>query len=183
MTRKLTPNQQKFADEYIKSGNASDAYRRAGYKAKGKGVVRANASRLLTNANVKSYVDDRMKEIESAKIMDAKEAMELLTRIARGEETETVFVPLIDGTVSEEQKEADLKTKIIAAKEIIKRYPNDDQLLQARLRNEIAKARIAEYQANELEGKSDKNPLLFALAEGATKLIPKEDDNDEDTTE
>lgn len=180
MTRKLTPKQKKFADDYIKTGNATKSAISAGYSNK---YAHTNATKLLQNTTIKSYINACMQEIESAKIMDAKEAMELLSRIARGEETETVFVPLIDGTVSEEQKEADLKTKIIAAKEIIKRYPNDDQLLQARLRNEIAKARIAEYQANELEGKSDKNPLLFALAEGATKLIPKEDDNDEDTTE
>lgn len=180
MTRKLTPKQKKFADNYIKTGNATKSAISAGYSNK---YAHTNATKLLQNTTIKSYINACMQKIESAKIMDAKEAMELLSRIARGEETETVFVPLIDGTVSEEQKEADLKTKIIAAKEIIKRYPNDDQLLQARLRNEIAKARIAEYQANELEGKSDKNPLLFALAEGATKLIPKEDDNDEDTTE
>lgn len=180
MTRKLTPKQKKFADNYIKTGNAAKSAISAGYSNK---YAHTNATKLLQNTTIKSYINACMQEIESAKIMDAKEAMELLSRIARGEETETVFVPLIDGTVSEEQKEADLKTKIIAAKEIIKRYPNDDQLLQARLRNEIAKARIAEYQANELGGKSDKNPLLFALAEGATKLIPKEDDNDEDTTE
>lgn len=180
MARKLTPNQRKFADNFIKSGNLYQSAVDAGYS---KAYARSSASKLRENVGIKAYIEKRMKEIESAKIMDAKEAMELLSRIARGEETETVFVPLIDGTVSEEQKEADLKTKIIAAKEIIKRYPNDDQLLKARLRNETAKARIAEYQADEIEGKSDKNPLLFALAEGAAKLIPKEDESDEDTTE
>ncbi len=149
MARKLTPKQKKAADNFIKTGNKEQSLLAAGYS---KSYARGNAHKMFANVSIKSYIDNRMKEIESAKIMDAKEAMELLSRIARGEETETVFVPLIDGSVSEEEKEADLKTRISAIKEIIKRYPNDDQLLQARLRNEIAKARIAEYQANQLAG-------------------------------
>ncbi|MGK5506724.1 terminase small subunit [Brevibacillus formosus] len=32
---KLTPKQQKFADYYIETGNATEAYRRAGYTGKG----------------------------------------------------------------------------------------------------------------------------------------------------
>jgi phage terminase small subunit len=49
----LNERQYRFVHEYLKDLNAADAYRRAGYKAKGE-VARANASRLLTNANVQA---------------------------------------------------------------------------------------------------------------------------------
>src|SRR5918994_703614 len=50
-TNGLNERQYRFVHEYLKDLNAADAYRRAGYKARG-AVARANASRLLTNANV-----------------------------------------------------------------------------------------------------------------------------------
>lgn len=69
----LKGKQKKFADEYIKSGNATEAYVNAGYKVKNNETARANASRMLTNANVKAYIESRMKRLESAKLASAKE--------------------------------------------------------------------------------------------------------------
>lgn len=149
--KNLTKNQQEFADNYIKNGNASEAYREAGYKAKSAAVIRANASRLLTNANVKKYIEERMKQIASQKIMTATEAVELLTRIARGKEKETKVVAT-QFDISEVEVEADLKTKISAVKEILKRYPNDDAMLKAQLRKANAEADIAEKKAELLSG-------------------------------
>lgn len=80
MTRKLTPKQRKFADEYIKSGNAYQAAIEAGYS---RNYAKAQSSKLLENVGIKSYIDERMAEIASKRIMDAKEAVELLTRIAK----------------------------------------------------------------------------------------------------
>jgi len=149
--KNLTKNQQEFADNYIKNGNASEAYREAGYKAKSAAVIRANASRLLTNANVKKYIEERMKQIASQKIMTATEAVELLTRIARGKEKETKVVAT-QFDISKVEVEADLKTKISAVKEILKRYPNDDAMLKAQLRKANADADIAEKKAELLSG-------------------------------
>ena len=47
----LTPKQQRFVDEYLVDLNASAAYVRAGYAARGN-VAEVNASRLLRNAQV-----------------------------------------------------------------------------------------------------------------------------------
>jgi phage terminase small subunit len=44
---KLTPKQKKFADLFIKSGNATQSYIDAGYKATKKSVAEANARKLL----------------------------------------------------------------------------------------------------------------------------------------
>ena len=58
----LTPNQRKFADEYIISGNATESYQKAYKSVKNNDTARANASRLLTFANIKSYIDERMEK-------------------------------------------------------------------------------------------------------------------------
>ena len=44
----LRGKQRKFADNYIKSGNATEAYVNAGYKVRSNETARANASRMLT---------------------------------------------------------------------------------------------------------------------------------------
>ena len=180
MTRKLTPKQRKFADEYIKSGNAADAARKAGYK---ENTARVAGAQNLTKLNIKKYIDEQMNEIASKRIMDATEAVELLTSIARGETKETVYIGTADG-VYEKHKEADLKTRIAAAREILKRYPGDDKLVKAQIskaeadvRIATAKARIVEHQADELEGAGRINPLLSALAKGAQRLVSEEEDD------
>lgn len=151
MTRKLTPKQQKFADEYIKSGNAYQAAIEAGYS---RNYAKAQSSKLLENVGIKSYIDERMAEIASKRIMDATEAVELLTSIARGETKETVYIGTADG-VYEKHKEADLKTRISAAREILKRYPGDDKLVKAQIRKAESEADIAESKAKLLRGGKD----------------------------
>ena len=78
--------------------------------------------------------------------MDANEAMELLTRIARGEEQETIVIGTGDG-VYRDKKEADNKTRIVAAKEILKRYPKANPMYEAQVRRARAEAKKAERDA------------------------------------
>ena len=151
MTRKLTPKQQKFADEYIKSGNAYQAAIEAGYS---RNYAKAQSSKLLENVGIKSYIDERMAEIASKRIMDATEAVELLTSIARGETKETVYIGTADG-VYEKHKEADLKTRISATKEILKRYPDNNKLVEQRIRKLKADADIAEAKAHIMNASTD----------------------------
>lgn len=54
----LTPLQERFVAEYVKDLNASQAYQRAGYKARGN-IADVNASRLLRNAKVADAVRQR----------------------------------------------------------------------------------------------------------------------------
>ncbi|QHM48113.1 terminase small subunit [Lactiplantibacillus plantarum] len=151
MTRKLTPKQQKFADEYIKSGNAYQAAIEAGYS---RNYAKAQSSKLLENVGIKSYIDERMAEIASKRIMDATEAVELLTSIARGETKETVYIGTADG-VYEKHKEADLKTRISATKEILKRYPDNNKLVEQQIRKLKADADIAEAKARIMNASTD----------------------------
>ncbi|MCH3989018.1 MAG: terminase small subunit [Pediococcus pentosaceus] len=147
MSNELTPKQKKFADNYIESGNATQSAIKAGYSRK---TAKSVGSENLTKPDIKSYIKKKMKEVESHKIMDAKEAMELLTRIARGEEKETVIVGTADGLAST-TKEADLKTRINATKELLKRYPDNDKLLEQQIRKITAEADIAEARAKSVD--------------------------------
>ncbi|MEJ6348793.1 terminase small subunit [Holzapfeliella sp. He02] len=139
MTGKLTPKQKQFADEYIKSGNITHSYIKAGYEVKNEKTANAAGRRLLGNVGVKSYIDGVLGDISKRTIMDASEALEILTRIGRGEEKETVYISSPLG-VEEKQKEADIKTRISAIKEILKRYPETDSIKESqaeKLRYEI----------------------------------------------
>jgi phage terminase small subunit len=64
---KLTDKQEAFVREYMIDLNATQAYLRAGYKVSDN-VARANASRLLTNANIHARIEqlqaDRAKKLE-----------------------------------------------------------------------------------------------------------------------
>lgn len=84
---KLTDLQQKFCDYYIQTGNASDSYIKAGYKATGDSA-RVNASRLLTNANVQEYIKERNKTLVSDRIADMAEVKEFWSNTMRNEEVE-----------------------------------------------------------------------------------------------
>lgn len=143
---KLTAKQKKFADAYIKSGNAKQAAIEAGYSKKTAATI---GSENLIKPNVKKYIDTCMEQIDSQQIMEAKEAMQLLTSIARGEITETVVLSTPDG-LEETEKEADFKTRIVAVKEILKRYPDNDKLLMAQVRKANAEADIAEAKARDI---------------------------------
>lgn len=61
---KLTSNRKIFCDEYLIDLNATRAYKAAYKSCKKDETARTNGSRLLTNANIKTYIDERMKERE-----------------------------------------------------------------------------------------------------------------------
>lgn len=143
---KLTAKQRKFCDEYIKSGNATEAYFKAGYQIKSNEAARANASRMLTKANIKEYIETRLKQLESKKLAGAREVLEYLTSVMRGEQTESVATA--KGIYDNVPVSA--KDRISAAKELLKRYPTDP-LTKAQLRKANADARISEARANVAE--------------------------------
>ena len=88
----LTPKQRIFCNEYLIDMNATRAYKKAYPNVKKDETARVNASRLLTNANVKSYLEEQLKKIEDESIADATEVMKYLTKVMRNEVTEQVVV-------------------------------------------------------------------------------------------
>lgn len=95
----MTEKQKLFADEYLIDLNATRAYRAVYKNIKNDGVARRNGSRLLTNADIKKYIDDRLEEMHNKKIADAQEVMEYLTAVLRGKSVseEIVVEGLGDG--------------------------------------------------------------------------------------
>ena len=79
--------QERFCIEFVKSGNASRAYKAAGYKADNDDSVRAAAAKLLTKDNIKKRIAELREKISSSKIMDAEERRELMTKIAKNKKT------------------------------------------------------------------------------------------------
>ena len=169
---KLTEKQKKFCDEYIKLGNATQAAIKAGYSAK---YANTNASKLLQNTTIKSYIDERMEQLASERIMGAQEAVELLSSIARAEITERVVVSTPMG-VEEVDKPPDLKTRMQAIREILKRYPDNDKLLEQQLRKVTADADIAEFKAEMIKTVADES-TEDKLDELLGKISEAVDDN------
>ena len=115
ITQKLTQKQQRFVDEYIISGNATQAAIKAGYSKK---TARFVGAENLTKPNIKVELEKRNDEIKSQKTMDMQEVMERLAAIARGETVEQQVTN--KGTVVEiEPKTSD---QIRAMELIGKRY-------------------------------------------------------------
>lgn len=79
--------QQRFVDEYIISGNATQAAIKAGYSKRSAYSV---GQENLRKPVIKAAIDKRNAEIESEKTADMTEVMEYLTYVMRGEQTESV---------------------------------------------------------------------------------------------
>ena len=89
----MTEKQKIFCDEYLIDLNATRAYKAAYPKVKKDTVAAASAARLLTNVKVKTYIAERLEELHSERTADAREVLEYLTAVLRGDsESETVVV-------------------------------------------------------------------------------------------
>lgn len=117
----MTEKQKRFADEYIIDLNGTRAYKAAYPSVKRDHTATVNAGRLLTNADVKSYVDERLAEIRSKKTAEATEVMEYLTSVMRGESTADVVVVDVDGARII-NKNPDEKERLKAAELLGKRF-------------------------------------------------------------
>ena len=168
---RLTQKQRLFADEYIKSGNATQSAIKAGYATK---AAYRTGSENLRKPQIKAYIDAKMAEIESHKIADAKEVLEFYTRVLRKEETEPEKLMDEDGSEHFYDREPSLKDRLNAAKELMKRYPLDDPVVKVQLRKLTADAEIAEQ----------KGKLLRSDKTGITKIVFSDDlkpDKENDT--
>ena len=121
--KKLTLKQQRFADEYIRLGDATKAARNAGYSDK---TARFVGAENLTKPNVKSYIDKRLEELQSKAVADQREVMEYLTAVMRGEQSdeELILVPNGDfvSEVERHERRSDTTQRTKAAELLGKRY-------------------------------------------------------------
>lgn len=89
--RSLTPKQERFALEYFKTGNASEAYRIA-YDCQNMKpeVIKVKASELLASGNVSVTVDRLRAKAEAKGIMTKEQAIARLAEIAMQDEKDRV---------------------------------------------------------------------------------------------
>ena len=118
----MTDKQRKFCDEYIIDCNATRAYKAAYPNVKSDNVAKSAGNRLLTNVDIKSYIDEQLEKISSEKIADAKEVMEYLTAVMRGESEASVLSLCGDGCQEVIYKAPDEKERLKAAELLGKRY-------------------------------------------------------------
>lgn len=123
MYLKLTIKQQRFADEYIISGNATDAAIKAGYA---KRAAYQQGAENLKKPHIREYIDKRLEEINDKSIAKQEEVLQYLTSVMRGTSQSAVVVIEGDGDgVSSARlmdKTPDEKEKLKAAELLGKRY-------------------------------------------------------------
>jgi len=78
----LTPQQVKFADNYIKTGNATQSYINAGYKGRGNSAESA-ACQMLRNAKVSRYIQERNAQLSKIRIAGIIEVKEFWSNVLR----------------------------------------------------------------------------------------------------
>lgn len=160
----LNQRQKLFASEYIKLGNGTQAAINAGYSPKTSG---AQAEKLLKKAEIKSFITAEIEKMHDANIMGAKEALSILSDIARGKrDEEVIMMNPVSGEVERIMKKADNNTVIKAITEILKRYPTAKQ--SEKLELEIRKLR--EQLDSGVEGTMNVNII------NAWEGIPNDDD-------
>ena len=124
--RELTEKQQRFCEEYLIDLNATRAYKAVYKNCKKDESARVNGSKLLTNTNIKAYIDEKLEEIHTRNTADAREVIEYLTSVMRGKsEAEIVVVEGMGDGYSKAvkvNKAPDEKEKLKAAELLGKRF-------------------------------------------------------------
>ena len=120
---KLNIKQKAFADYFIETGNAYQSAIKAGYS---ENYAKGNVIKLLENESVKSYIQEKMKEIESDRIAKAEEVLAFLSSSLRGDVLEEVVTTESDGAGGIKpvilKKQLSAKDRIKAAELLGKRY-------------------------------------------------------------
>lgn len=86
----LTSLQKKFVTHLLKGKNQTDAYKKAGGKAKTATTARACASEILANPNVHSFMSSMEGSAIDEAIMTREEALKRLTTMGRARITDLV---------------------------------------------------------------------------------------------
>ena len=114
----LNVKQEAFCLHYAKTGNASEAYKIAGYTTKNERSIYSNCNRLLKNDDIKARLAELAAELADEKVAGIREVQERLTSILRGElQEEQVVVEGCGDGVSEAK--------------IIKRQPQLKDIIKA----------------------------------------------------
>lgn len=116
---KLTIKQQRFADEYIISGNATQSAISAGYAEKS---ARFMGAENLTKPHIFQYINEKIEIIANESIAKQEEILKYLTSLLRGEQKEQILRSVGNYEQVIEEIEVSAKDRIKAAELLGKRY-------------------------------------------------------------
>ena len=117
---KLNDKQKAFADYYIESLNATESYKKV-YECS-YNTARTNGARLLTNANIKKYIDEDISAKDESRIASQDEILQILTDIARGVTEEEVVQFSQLGEELRTTRKPTIKDRMKASELLGKRY-------------------------------------------------------------
>ena len=101
----LTEKERIFADEYIKTTNATQSAIKAGYSEKS---ASSKGSQLLRKVKGRQYIDDVMEKRSKNTIATADEVLEYLTKVMNGKEKDAFG---LDASIADRTKAAELLGK------------------------------------------------------------------------
>ena len=123
---KLTEKQKAFCDYYIESLNATESYKKAYPNVTKQRTAESAGNRLLSNVEVRKYIDEQLQKMQSNRIADATEVLEYLTKGMRQELEEEVVVMVNKGEFTSEpqiiKKKISIKDSNKCAELLGKRY-------------------------------------------------------------
>ncbi len=108
-----------FCLEVASGKNGTQAAIAAGYSEKTAG---SKANQLLKIVEIKKRIAELMEQISSEKVADAREVMEYLTSVVRGESKSSVLIGVGMGVQKIVEKPPDEKERLKAAELLGKRY-------------------------------------------------------------
>ena len=112
MSRELSPRQKIFAEEYVRTSNATEAAKKAGYSPK---TAHEQSVRLLRSVPIKQYIEELLRPAHEQRVADIAEVMQYLSSVMRGEISDQFGL------------DASLQERTRAAQELMKRYAAADQ--------------------------------------------------------
>lgn len=131
------PKWEAFCLQYAKTGNASEAYKIAGYETKNPRSIYSNCNRLLKNDDIKARLAELAEELAAEKIAGIREVQERLTSILRGElQEEQVVVEGCGDGISEAKiikRQPQLKDVIKAGETLAKMQGGFDNTMKVEL--------------------------------------------------
>lgn len=138
MASGLTPKQKAFADNYIISGNATEAAKKAGYKEK---AAYAMGAENLKKPQIMEYIQSRTAPTEQKRIATGDEVLQFFTRVMNGEEKDAFGL------------DASLSDRMTAGREILKRGIDTAKLENEREKLALEKRKV-DSQIKEDSGES-----------------------------
>lgn len=115
----MNERQRRFADEYIRLGNAHQAALNAGYS---EAYAKTNSHKMLENKRIETYISKRLEKLRKQSIAEQEEILQFLTGVIRGEVQGKDKLGVGQGAERIIDREPTLQERIRAAEQLGKRY-------------------------------------------------------------